>query len=83
MNTQKTIINYNEYGYVKFDIKKIIDKKKLSCKQISKITGLDYKVVKRYMNNDVERMDRDVLAKLCYILDCDTSDFISYKKPKK
>ena len=82
MNKNGSIITYIDYGYIKYDIKPIMKKRKLSKNQIVKKTGLHHQVIERYMNDSVTRFDRDVLAKLCYVLDCNFDEIISYVSPK-
>ena len=82
MNKNGSIITYIDYGYIKSDIKPIMKKRKLSKNQIVKKTGLHHQVIERYMNDSVTRFDRDVLAKLCYVLDCNLDEIISYVSPK-
>ena len=37
----------------------------------------------RYCNGDVQRIDLGILAKLCYVLDCNVSDILEYVSPKE
>ena len=78
-----SIIVFRDYGDIKFDIKSIMDKKKITVSQIVKKTGLHHQVIKRYYNGTVERFDKDVLSKLCFVIGCDLKDIMSYEKPKK
>ncbi len=82
MNRNDSIITYIDYGYIKYDIKPIMNKKNLSKNQIVKKTGLHHQVIERYMNDSVTRFDREVLAKLCYVLDCSLDEIITYVRPK-
>ena len=79
-----SIVMYLEnFGEITFDIKSVMKRKKISLNQVVKRTGLHHQVVKRYYNGDVERFDRVVLAKLCYVLECSLSDIMYYKEVKK
>ena len=82
MNKNDSIITYIDYGSIKYDIKPIMKKRNLSKNQIVKKTGLHHQVIERYINDSVTRFDREVLAKLCYVLDCKLEDIITYVKPK-
>lgn len=82
MNKNDSIITYIDYGHIKYDIKPIMNKKNLSKNQIVKKTGLHHQVIERYMNDSVTRFDREVLAKLCYVLDCSLDEIITYVRPK-
>ena len=40
----------------------------------------NYDLVNRYYNNKVVRIDLDLIARMCYVLDCDINDLIKYEK---
>ncbi len=83
MNNQESIITYVNYGTVTCSIKKIMQERNLTKTQLAKRTGLHHIVLERYITGNIARYDGDVLAKLCYVLNCDLTDIISYNKPVK
>lgn len=80
MLEDNSVFLYKDYGKIVFDLKTIMDKKGITISKIVKITGLHHKVVRRYYEGTVERYDKDVLAKFCFVLDCKLSDIMYYKK---
>lgn len=78
-----SVVIYRDYGEVKLNIKKIMDKKGITINQVVKNTGLHHQVVRRYYDGTIVRYDKDVLSKLCFVLDCDLDDIMYYEKPKK
>lgn len=48
---------------------------KLACRAEMQRTQL-----KAYMNNEVQRIDLAVMARLCYVLECDLNDLLEYVK---
>lgn len=68
------------YGKIKIDIKTIMDKKNITRNKLSVLTGATYNVINRYYNNDISRVDLDVLARICYVLECNVSDVLKYEK---
>ena len=82
MKNNDSIITYIDYGHIKYDIRPVMKKRNLSRNQIANRTGLHYQVIERYMNDSVTRFDREVLAKLCYVLDCTLDEILVYVKPK-
>ena len=80
-NSENSVIIYRDYGTIRFDIKTIMDKKNITLTQMTKRTGLHNQVVKRYYNGTVERYDKDVLSKICFILECELNDIMYYEKP--
>ena len=51
---------------------------KLACRAEMQRTQL-----KAYMRNDIQRVDLNILARLCYALDCNLDDIIEYIPPEK
>lgn len=68
------------YGKVSVNIKEVMDKKKITRNKLANLTGATYNVINRYYNNELYRIDLDVLARICYVLDCDVTDVIKYEK---
>ena len=77
---EKGIFALNNYGRIEFDIKTIMKKKNITRNKLATLTGATFNVINRYYNNDISRLDLDVLARICYVLDCNVSDIIKYKK---
>ena len=55
-------------------------KKNITRNKLSVLTGTDYNVINRYYNNNITRLDLDILARICFVLDCNVNDIIEYKK---
>ncbi len=68
------------YGRIKVNIKEIMKEKNVTRNKLSVLTGATYNVNNRYYNNSISRVDLDVLARICYVLDCDIKDIIEYEK---
>ena len=78
-----SIIMFRDYGEIVLDIKTIMDKKGLSITSVAKKTGLHHNVVRRYYERTAVRYDKDVLARLCFVIGCELQDIIYYRKPNK
>ena len=78
MITEKVILWNTDYGKLESNLKKVMDEKNISIYQICRLTGLKFEVVKKYYDNTITRYDSDVVAKFCFVLECDSSDIISY-----
>ncbi len=68
------------YGKVKINIKPIMKEKNITRNKLSVLTGATYNVINRYYNSDISRIDLDVLARICYVLDCDVADILEYER---
>lgn len=78
MITDKIILWNTNYGKIESNLKEVMNKKNITIYQLCRLTGLKYEVVKKYYYNTITRYDSDVVAKFCYVLDCNVSDIISY-----
>lgn len=72
---------YDDYffGSIIINLKDIMDEKKISINQMSKLANLRYETVRKYYYNEVYLLDVDVLSKFCYFLDIDISTLLTYK----
>ena len=75
-----SIYALNDYGKVEITLKEILDKKGRSRNKLSVMIAVNYDLVNRYYNNRVIRVDIDIIARMCYVLDCDITNILKYKK---
>lgn len=80
MDKIKPIVTICEYGKIKVNLRNILEAKNVTRNQLAKLTSTRFEVVNKWYDGDVERIDADVLARFCYVLDCDVSDIINYER---
>ncbi len=73
-----SIINYKEYGKIRLRLNELLIEKGVNRNQLAQSIGIRHVVIAKWCNNEVERMDLDVLARICFALDCEISDLIEY-----
>ncbi len=78
-----SVYTLKDYGVIDINLKNIIDKKKISRSKLSNMIALSYDLVNRYYNNKVTRVDLDVIARFCYVLDCRIEDILVYSNKKE
>ena len=86
MSEPKSIISYNVNGYgrVKVKLAKLLEDRGITRNRLRTLTGLKYEVIDRYFKAEqVERVDLDFLAKVCYTLGCKVEDILEYEEPKE
>lgn len=69
------------YGKVSLTLKEKIKERQITRNKLSKLSNTTYNVITRYCNNEAARVDLDVLARICHVLDCEVSDILKYEKP--
>lgn len=75
--------NANEYGQIKIHLADILEEKKVSLNQLSFRAEMQRTQLRNYRDNKIQRLDIDILKRLCYVLDCDLTDLIEYIPPAK
>lgn len=74
------IFELKNYGKIEINLKAIMEKKNISKNRLAKMVGTDNNVINRYYNGELSKLDVDILARICYVLECNISDLIKYKK---
>lgn len=70
------------FGKVNCDLKSLMDSRSITISDMSKFADVKYDVVKRYYNNDVYQVDLQILAKFCYVLNCNIDNILNYEYDK-
>ncbi len=78
MEDEVSIITIKDYGKIDICLKEILDKRGLTRYYLVRTTNTRFEVINKWYSNEVERLDLDVLARICYVLNCSPSDIIKY-----
>ena len=80
MEELRSVVNINSYGNVSIHLKELIAEKGITRYRLAKLADTRFEVVEKWWSGTVERIDSDVLARFCFILNCDITDIIRYDK---
>lgn len=78
MDNSRSVITINDYGKITVHIKEIMDSKGITRNYLAKASNTRFEVINKWYNGQVEKMDLDILARICYVLDCSPADIIKY-----
>lgn len=67
-------------GCVEIKLGVLLAERGISKNRICKYCDMQRTQLNRYINNEMERVDLAVLARLCEYLECNVSDILEYKK---
>ena len=59
-------------------IKEIMDRKNITRNYLARVSHTRFEVIDKWYRNKVEKMDLDILARICYVLECSPADIIEY-----
>lgn len=77
----RSVTTTNEYGKIDLCLKEIMDKNNITRYTLSVKCDTRFEVINKWYNNNVEKMDLDILARICYVLNCSPSDILKYNNP--
>lgn len=72
-----------DYGKIKLNLNKIIEEKNISKNKLAQRTEMQRTQLNKYCNQNIQRIDLSILARLCYVLECEISDIIEYIPPEE
>lgn len=72
-----------EYGTIRIKLDELLKKSGLSKNKLSHRAEMQRTQINHYCNNDITRLDVDVLARICTALDCEIGDLLEFVPPKK
>ncbi len=75
--------NNQHYGKIIIHLSDIMEKKKISMNQLSFRAEMQRSQLRNYRDNRIQRLDIDILLRLCYVLECSLYDLIEYIPPEE
>lgn len=76
-------MNDLEFGTIKLHLDELMKERNISISKLSYRAEMQRTQLKKYKDNEVQRLDIAVLSRLCYALDCDLNDLLEYIPPEK
>lgn len=73
----------SEYGTVKIKLNELLEKSGMSKNKLSHKAEMQRTQINGYCNNEITRLDTDVLARICTALDCKIEDLLEFVPPEK
>ena len=75
---ENELFTLNQYGHVEIDLKRYMDKKQITRNALARAVNTRFEVIDKWYHGHVEKIDADVLARICFVLDCEPGDIIKY-----
>lgn len=71
-----------EYGTVRIKLNELIAQAGISKNKLSHKAEMQRSQINNYCNNRITRLDIDVLARICTVLNCSISDLLEFVSPQ-
>ncbi len=70
-----------KYGTIKIKLDELIADKKISKNKLGHLAEMQRTQINNYCRNEITRLDTDVLARICTVLECDIGDLLEFVPP--
>lgn len=71
------------YGTIRIKLDALIKQAGISKNKLSHRAEMQRSQINHYCNNEITRLDIDVLARICAVLGCEIGDLLEYVPPEK
>ena len=71
-----------EYGTIRIKLDELIKKAGISKNKLSHRAEMQRSQINHYCNNEITRLDTDVLARICSVLNCRIDELLEYVPPE-
>ena len=75
---ENKLYTFNEYGQIEIRLKDIMEERGISRNALARAVDTCFEVINKWYNGHVEKIDSDVLARICFVLNCLPGDIIHY-----
>ena len=72
-----------KYGTVRIKLDELIKKAGISKNKLSHRAEMQRTQINHYCNNEITRLDIDVLARICTVLECSIGDLLKIIPPEQ
>ena len=68
----------NSYGTIQINLSKLMKEKLVFKNELSRQAQLSFHQIARCCKHEIRRLDMDVLARMCAVLDCKIGELLEY-----
>lgn len=67
-----------DYGRIEICLKSKMDEQNITRNALARAVNTRFEVIDKWYHGHVEKIDADILARICFVLNCSPSDIIKY-----
>ncbi|HWP79266.1 MAG TPA: helix-turn-helix transcriptional regulator [Candidatus Acidoferrum sp.] len=80
MRETNSVLQRKAYGRVRLKLKELLDARGMTRNHLARKIDTRFEVVDKWYKDQVENIDADILARICFALDCGVADILEYTK---
>ena len=75
---EQGVMLMQSYGKVTLKLAALMDARGITRNRLARLVNTRYEVVDKWYQGHVEKLDLDVLARVCFVLGCSVQDLLEY-----
>lgn len=75
---EQGVMLMQSYGKVTLKLAALMDARGITRNRFARLVNTRYEVVDKWYKGHVEKLDLDVLARVCFVLGCSVQDLLEY-----
>lgn len=79
---ENELYTIKNYGSIEIHLKELMDSQNITRNALARAINARFEVIDRWYNGHVEKIDSDIFARICFVLDCSPGDIIKYISKK-
>ena len=83
MQRDPGIVMLLDYGRIRLRLNEMMDARGITRGALARSVNTRFEVIDTWYGGEVERIDLDVLARVCYVLGCRIDELLVYEPPAK
>lgn len=80
MENKISLFTIKDYGHIELHLRQYMDARGISRNALARAINTRFEVIDKWYNGHVEKIDTDILARICFVLECEVSDIVVYIK---
>lgn len=78
MEIVNTVKITKDYGKIKLKLRELMDKNGVTRNNLARKVDVRFEVIDRWFSGDIEKLDLDILARICFVMNCGVEDILEY-----
>ncbi len=80
---ENTLYTMKEYGHIEIHLKEYMDARHITRNALARAVNTRFEVIDKWYHGQVEKIDADVLARICFVLGCTAGELVRYIPAEK
>ena len=77
---ERSVTWVRAYGRVELCLRERMEERGLTRNHLARQVNTRYEVIDKWYKNEVEKIDADILARMCFVLDCGVEELLVYRQ---